>query len=149
MSIETVDVKIKKLDPNALIPAYGTEFSAGADLHACLEEPLEIAAGRSVVIHTGIAVELPEGYAGFVFARSGLASRQGLAPSNKVGVIDSDYRGEIMVSLFNHSDSTACISPGDRIAQMVVMPYVKACWINSEALQDTERGTGGFGSTGH
>lgn len=142
------DVKIKKLDENATIPTYGTEFSAGADLYACIDEPLEIKPGETKFVHTGLSFELPEGYAGFVHARSGLASKRGLAPANKVGVIDSDYRGEVMVALHNHSNEAQAIEPGERIAQMVVMPYLACNFILSDDLTDTVRGSGGFGSTG-
>ncbi len=141
-------VNIKKLDEKAIIPAYGTEFSAGADLYACLDEPVTILPGLAVMIHTGLSVQIPEGYAGMIFARSGLASKKGLAPSNKVGVVDSDYRGEIMVSLYNHSKEARVVEHGERIAQLVIMPYIAADWNEVSELEDTDRGTGGFGSTG-
>ena len=143
-----MNISVKLLDTNAKLPVYGTDFSAGADLYACSESPVEIGPGQSCIIRTGIAVQIPEGYAGFVFARSGMASKQGLAPSNKVGVIDSDYRGEIMVSLYNHSQQSRTVSNGDRIAQIVIMPYVKAVWDIMPELDDSLRGDGGFGSTG-
>lgn len=142
------DVKIKKLNENAIIPTYGTEFSAGADIYACIDEPLEIGPGETKIVHTGLSFELPEGYAGFVHARSGLATKRGLAPANKVGVIDSDYRGELMVALHNHSDAVQTIEKGERVAQMVVMPYLACNFILSNELSDTVRGEGGFGSTG-
>ena len=141
-------VNIKLLNPAAKIPSYGSAYSAGADLYACLEEAAAIAPGEAFLIRTGIAVEIPEGYAGLVFARSGLAAKKGLAPSNKVGVIDSDYRGEIMVSLYNHSKETRTVEPGERIAQLVLVPYITADWNVKEELEETKRGEGGFGSTG-
>ena len=141
-------VNFIKLSENAIIPTYGTPFAAGADLYALPEGDVVVNAGETVMIHTGIALSIPDGYAGFVFARSGIASRRGLAPSNKVGVIDSDYRGEIMVSIHNHSNINQVISSGERIAQLVVMPYIKAEFSECETLDTTERASGGFGSTG-
>ncbi len=143
-----MNVKIKLIDKNAIIPTYGTVCSAGADLYNLPGADIEIAAHASVLIHTGIALEIPEGYVGLIFARSGLATKRALAPANKVGVIDSDYRGEIMVSLHNHSDITARIDGGERVAQIVIVPYLKADFVISEELSDTYRGEGGFGSTG-
>lgn len=143
-----LDIKIKKMHINAITPTYGTEFSAGADLYALLEAPLEIKPGETVLIHTGLTMEITPGYGGFIFARSGLASKKGLAPANKVGVVDSDYRGEVMVALHNHSQNSAVIENGERIAQMVFLPYVAANFIEAEELDETIRGTGGFGSTG-
>lgn len=140
-------VKIKKINENAIIPTYGTEFSAGADLYN-LPESVDIAPHTTVLIHTGIAAELPEGYCGLIFARSGLATKRGLAPANKVGVIDADYRGEIMVALHNHSDVSAEIAPGERVAQLAIVPFLKAEFEEAEELSDTVRGAGGFGSTG-
>lgn len=144
----TADVKIKKLNNNATIPTYGTEFSAGADLYACIDEPQSLAPGETALIKTGLAMEIPEGYAGLIYARSGLATKKGLAPANKVGVIDADYRGEIMVALHNHSLKEASVEPGERIAQMVIAPFLTANFVLSDELNDTVRGTGGFGSTG-
>ena len=141
-------INVIKLDKKAILPTYGSEFSAGADLYACLGEPVEIAPGEAVLIHTGLAMEIPVGYAGLIFARSGLATKQGLAPSNKVGVIDPDYRGEIMVSLFNHSKESRVIEHGERIAQLVLTPFLTASWNEVDVLQETKRGAGGFGSTG-
>ncbi len=141
-------VAIKKLNKNAKIPAYGSEYAAGADLYACLEMPVVIGPGRTKVIPTGIAVELPVGYAGFIYARSGLATKQGLAPANKVGVVDCDYRGEVMVALHNHSSEPCTVNSGDRIAQLVVAPYVTAVFEVKKELSSTARGAGGFGSTG-
>lgn len=142
------NVNIKIINPLAKLPAYGSEKSAGADLYACLEGPADIAPGEAYLIHTGIALEIPEGYAGLIFARSGLSTKKGLAPSNKVGVIDPDYRGEIMVSLYNHSKVIQTIEPGERIAQLVISPFIKAAWNIVDELEETGRGTGGFGSTG-
>lgn len=143
-----LDIKIKKLDKNAIIPTYGSEFSAGADLYALTGESIEIKPGETVLVHTGLAFEITPGYGGFIFARSGLASKKGLAPANKVGVVDSDYRGEVMVAIHNHSEKTAVIENGERIAQMVFLPYAAANFIEAETLDDTARGIGGFGSTG-
>lgn len=144
----TADIKIKKLNDNATVPTYGTEFSAGADLYACIDEPVIIAPGETALIKTGLAMEIPTGYAGLIYARSGLATKKGLAPANKVGVIDADYRGEIMVALHNHSLNEASIEPGERIAQMVITPFLTANFVVSDELNDTVRGAGGFGSTG-
>ncbi|MBQ6600888.1 MAG: dUTP diphosphatase [Clostridia bacterium] len=142
------DVKIKKLRENAVIPTYGSEFAAGADLYASLDEAVVIEPGETKFIPTGFAFEIPEGYAGFVYARSGLASKRGLAPANKVGVIDSDYRGEVMVALHNHGKAAQTVEAGERIAQMVIAPYITASFILSDELDETVRGEGGFGSTG-
>lgn len=144
----TTKLRFKKLDKKAQMPHYGTEFAAGADLYACMEEPLTIKAGTTEFVHTGIAVEIPAGLVGLVYARSGLACKKGLAPANKVGVIDSDYRGEIMVALYNHSDVDIEIDTSERIAQMVIAPYVFAEYEEVQELEDTVRGEGGFGSTG-
>lgn len=143
-----MEVRIKKLTENAVIPTYGSEFSAGADLYACLEEAVTIQPGETYLVKTGLAMEIPEGFAGLIYARSGLASKKGLAPANKVGVVDADYRGEIMVALHNHSNVEALVEPGERIAQMVIAPFLKAEYQVVEELSDTVRGTGGFGSTG-
>ena len=144
----TFDINIKKLNENATIPSYGSEFAAGADLYACMEEPVTIVAGETQFIHTGLAIEIPAGYAGLVYARSGLACKRGLAPANKVGVIDADYRGEIMVALHNHSNVDQTIESGERIAQLVITPYITGCFHTVDGLSDTVRGEGGFGSTG-
>ncbi len=144
----TADVRIKKLNDKAIIPTYGTEFSAGADLYACIDEPVTLAPGETKLIKTGLAMEVPVGYAGLIYARSGLASKKGLAPANKVGVVDADYRGEVMVALHNHSLADASIEPGERIAQMVIAPFLTANFIVADELEDTVRGAGGFGSTG-
>lgn len=141
-------VEIKKLDERAIIPTYGTEFSAGADLYALLDEPTIIAPGETKLIHTGIAMAIPEGLVGLNFARSGMATKRGLAPANKVGVIDSDYRGEVMVALHNHGTAPQTIEHGDRVAQMVFVPYYAAEFEICDTLSETVRGEGGFGSTG-
>ena len=141
-------VKIKKLNENAVIPTYGTEYSAGSDLYALLDGPIEIKPHETVFVHTGISVEIPEGYCGLIFARSSMGAKRGLAPANKVGVIDADYRGEVMVALHNHSDITAEIAPAERIAQLAIVPFLKAEFEEVEELSDTVRGAGGFGSTG-
>ena len=139
-------IRVKKLQKNAVLPRYGTPYAAGADLYAI--EDCEIPAGETRFVHTGIAVELPMGTVGLIYARSGLASKQDLAPADKVGVIDCDYRGEIIVSLHNHGGAHRTVHAGDRIAQLVVTPYLTADFEESDALSDTVRGTGGFGSTG-
>ena len=144
----TMQVKIKKLNENAVLPTYGTEYSAGADLYALSGESVVIPSGKTVLIHTGLSIEIPEGYAGMIFARSGLASKRGLAPANKVGVIDADYRGEIMVALHNHSDKDETVEGGERVAQLCIMPFLKAEFEEADELSQTVRGAGGFGSTG-
>lgn len=141
-------IKVKKLNENAIIPTYGTEFSAGADLYALPGEKVVIEAHKTVMIHTGLAMEIPKGYAGLIFARSGLASKRGLAPANKVGVVDPDYRGEFMVALHNHTDEDKEIEGGERVAQLVIVPFLKASFDVADELSDTVRGEGGFGSTG-
>jgi dUTP pyrophosphatase len=143
-----MNVKIKKLNENAVIPTYGSPYAAGADLYACIDEDTVILPGETKLIKTGLAIELPIGYAAFIYARSGLASKRGLAPANKVGVVDCDYRGEIMVALHNHSLVEQSVSPGERIAQMVIAPYITAEFEEVDTLSDTVRGEGGFGSTG-
>ncbi len=146
--MDKYSVRIKKLDEKATIPTYGSEFAAGADLYACLEAPLTINPHETILVHTGVAMEIPTGFAGLIYARSGIASKRGLAPANKVGVVDSDYRGEVMVALHNHSAIPQTIENGERIAQLVIAPYVVADFVVSDELDDTERGSGGFGSTG-
>lgn len=141
-------VKIKKLNENAVIPKYATENSAGADLYSCVQNDIIIQPNETVFIPTGVSLEIPTGYAGFIYARSGLASRQGLAPANKVGVIDSDYRGEIIVALHNQSSIPQTVTDKMRIAQLVITPFVQAQFDEVETLDDTHRGVGGFGSTG-
>ena len=146
--MDTTKIRFKKLDEKAKMPYYGSEYAAGADLYACMEEPLTIAAGTTEFVHTGLAMEIPVGLVGLVYARSGLACKKGLAPANKVGVIDSDYRGEIMVALHNHSAEDITIEPGERVTQMVIAPYVFARYEEAEELEDTVRGDGGFGHSG-
>lgn len=141
-------IYFKKLDERAIIPTYGSEYSAGADLYAITDGDVSIEPGKTYLCHTYLAMEIPEGFGGFIFARSGLASKKGLAPANKVGVVDADYRGEIMVALHNHSDITQTISNGERIAQLVIMPFLAAEFVECEELSQTVRGEGGFGSTG-
>lgn len=141
-------VKIKKLNSKAMLPTYGSEYSAGADLYACMEETITIQPGETVLIKTGLAMAIPEGYAGLIYARSGLATKKGLAPANKVGVVDADYRGEVMVPLHNHSRVAVEVEHGERIAQMVITPFLTAEYMLAEELDETERGEGGFGSTG-
>ena len=141
-------VKIVKLHPNARIPTYGSTDAAGADLYACTEQAVSIEPGQTVLIPTGLSMEIEQGFAGFIYARSGLATKRGLAPANKVGVIDSDYRGQVMVSLHNHTSMTQCVEPGERVAQMVFAPVYQAQFCEVDTLEQTERGTGGFGSTG-
>ncbi len=141
-------IKVKKLTPEAVVPTLGSKFAAGADLYSAEKGDVVIAPGETKFIGTGIAVEIPEGYVGLVYARSGLACKRGLAPANKVGVIDSDYRGEIKVALLNHGKEPQMLEKGERIAQMVVAPYLSVTYEETDELSDTERGEGGFGSTG-
>ena len=141
-------MNVKKLNEKAILPTYGSAFAAGADLYACEESEVTIAAGETKLIHTGLAMEIPEGLVGLIYARSGLASKKGLAPANKVGVIDSDYRGEIMVALHNHGSAPQTVAAGERIAQLVFAPYYTAEFSVVDELSDTVRGVGGFGSTG-
>lgn len=140
-------MRIKKLNDNAVIPTYGSASAAGADLYSC-EGEITIAPGETRLVHTGLSMQIPEGYVGLIYARSGIATKRGVAPANKVGVIDSDYRGEVMVALHNHSKVDAVIAEGERIAQIVITPYLAVDFIESDELDDTERGQGGFGSTG-
>ena len=140
-------VNIKKLNEKAVIPAYGSEYAAGADLYACLEGELTIQPHETAVIPTGIALELPVGYAGLIYARSGLATKKGLAPANKVGVVDCDYRGEVKVALHNHSGAAQTVSAGERVAQLVITPYITANFCEVDELSQTVRGAGGFGSS--
>ena len=141
-------IAVKKLDERAILPTYGSEFAAGADLYALTDGEVVFAPNETKLIRTGLAMEIPEGYAGLIYARSGLASKRGLAPANKVGVVDADYRGEVMVALHNHSGVEQKIAAGERIAQLVVAPFLKAEYFQAEELSDTVRGVGGFGSTG-
>ena len=142
----TQTVRVKKLRENAVLPTYGSDYAAGADLYAC--NAVTVEPGATEFVQTGLALEVPAGYAGLVYARSGLACKKGLAPANKVGVIDADYRGEIMVALYNHSSQAVEIEPGERVAQLVITPYLTAVFEETEELSDTVRGEGGFGSTG-
>ena len=141
-------IRVKKLHPNAILPTYGSAEAAGADLYACMEEAVTIQPGEVYWVSTGIALEVPKGCAGLVYARSGMAAKRGLAPANKVGVIDSDYRGEIKVVLLNHSKEPQVIEPGERIAQFVITPVLTPAYEMAEELSDTVRDAGGFGSTG-
>lgn len=147
--IAAMNVKIQKLNAKATVPTYGSEYAAGADLYACIDNDIEIKPHETYLVPTGIAVELPLGYAGLIYARSGLATKKGLAPANKVGVVDCDYRGEIKVALHNHSNTVQTISAGERIAQFVITPYLTAEFVECDSLSETERGAGGFGSTGN
>ncbi len=141
-------VRVKKLHPNAVLPTYGSSEAAGADLYACLEESVTVGPGETFFVPTGIALEVPKGCAGLVFARSSMGAKRGLAPANKVGVIDSDYRGEIKVVLLNHSKQPQTIEPGERVAQFIITPVLTPVYEEAQELSDTGRGTGGFGSTG-
>ena len=141
-------IQLKKLKENALLPTRGSEHAAGYDLYACLEEDVLVAPGQTVKIGTGLAVAVPEGFFGAVFARSGLASKEGLRPANCVGVCDSDYRGEYIIALHNDSGMTRTVRHGDRIAQLVILPFLPAEFEESDSLPETARGAGGFGSTG-
>ncbi len=143
-----VKVNFIKLNEKAVKPAYGSQYAAGADLYACEGGEVTVNPGETRIIHTGLALEIPEGYAGLIYARSGIATKRGLAPANKVGVIDADYRGEIMVSLYNHSSQPQTIADGERIAQLVITPFLTAEFNETQQLSDTVRGDGGFGSTG-
>lgn len=142
------NIRVKLLRENARIPTYGTQFSAGADLYACLTEAVTIQPGETKAIPTGIAMEVPVGCAGLVYARSSMGVKRGLAPANKVGVIDSDYRGEIMVMLHNHGSAAQTVEHGERVAQMLITPVLTPAYEQAEELTDTLRGAGGFGSTG-
>ena len=141
-------IKVKRLKENAILPTYGSLEAAGADLYACLEQDIVIAPGKSAFVPTGLAMEIPKGCAGLIYARSGLACKRGLAPANKVGVIDSDYRGEFMVVLHNHGDQEQVVCHGERIAQLVITPILTPAYEETEELTDTQRSAGGFGSTG-
>ena len=141
-------VRVKKVHPDAIIPTYGSAEAAGADLYACVEEPVEIHPGCTVFIPTGLAMEIPKGCAGLIYARSSMGTKRGLAPANKVGVIDSDYRGQVMVALHNHGREVQTISYGERIAQLLITPVYTPGFQEVEELDDTQRGSGGFGSTG-
>lgn len=141
-------IHVKRLREGARLPTYGSAGAAGADLYACLEEPVTIRPGETVFIPTGIALEVPEGCAGLVYARSGMACKRGLAPANKVGVVDSDFRGEIFVVLHNHGTQPQQVGHGERIAQILITPVLTPAYEAAEELSDTARSGGGFGSTG-
>lgn len=141
-------IRVKKLKATAKLPTYGTALAAGADLYACLDAPVTVAPGTAAFIPTGIALEVPVGCAGLIYARSGMACKRGLAPANKVGVVDSDYRGEITVVLYNHGQAPQTVEDGERIAQFVITPVITPVYEEAEALSDTVRNMGGFGSTG-
>lgn len=145
--MQNITVKLKKLNQNAIVPKYGTPYAAGADLYACEGKDVLVEPHQTVFIHTGIAIAIPDGMVGLIYARSGLASKRSLAPANKVGVIDSDYRGEIIVSIHNHGDVAQIVADKERIAQLVIAPYYTADFVEGE-LDDTTRGANGFGSTG-
>lgn len=143
-----MNIKVKKLKPGATVPTMGSKFAAGADLYSAEDADVVIGPGETKFIGTGLAMEIPEGYVGLVYARSGLACKRGLAPANKVGVVDSDYRGEIKVALHNHGKEAQTVEKGERIAQMVIAPYLSVNYEEADELLETERGEGGFGSTG-
>lgn len=141
-------VRVKRVLEGAKLPTYGSAWAAGADLYACLEEAVTIQPGETVFIPTGIALEVPQGCAGLIYARSSMGAKRGLAPANKVGVIDSDYRGQVMVALHNHSALPQSVEPQERIAQLLITPVYTPGFVETEELSDTQRGAGGFGSTG-
>ena len=141
-------IKVKLLREDAVLPTFGSAFAAGADLYACLDAPVTIGPQQTVMIHTGLAMEIPVGYAGLIYARSGLAAKRDLAPANKVGVVDSDYRGEFMIALHNHGTQPQTVSHGERIAQLVITPVLRPVFVCAAELSETVRAEGGFGSTG-
>ncbi len=141
-------VLVKKLRPSARLPRRASAQAAGADLFACLDEPLPIAPGQTVLIPTGLSMAIPAGWAGLIYARSGLALKRGLAPANKVGVIDADYRGEVLVALHNHGREIQTVEDGERVAQLLLAPAPAADFCEAGVLPETARGAGGFGSTG-
>ena len=141
-------IRVKKLKENAMLPTYGSLEAAGADLYACLDNDVTIQPGQTVFVTTGLSMEIPKGCAGLIYARSGLACKQDLAPANKVGVVDSDYRGEFMIALHNHGSQSRVVSHGDRVAQLVITPVFTPGFTEVEDLTDTQRAGGGFGSTG-
>lgn len=143
-----MNIKVKKLKSDATVPTMGSKFAAGADLYSAEDADVVIEPSETKFIGTGLAMEIPEGYVGLVYARSGLACKRGLAPANKVGVVDSDYRGEIKVALHNHGKEAQTVEKGERIAQMVIAPYLSVNYEEADVLSETERGEGGFGSTG-
>lgn len=141
-------IKIKKLVNSAVTPVRGSNSAAGYDLYAVAKDPIVIEPHTTEKIHTGIAMEIPDGYFGGIFARSGLATKESLRPSNCVGVIDSDYRGEIIVALHNDCDTQRFINPGQKVAQLIILPYLEVNFVIVDELDETGRGSGGFGSTG-
>lgn len=141
-------IRVKKLHPNAVLPTYGSAEAAGADLYACLDAAVTIRPGETVFIPTGLALEVPKGCAGLVYARSSMGAKRGLAPANKVGVVDSDYRGEVKVALHNHGKDAQTVNPGERVAQFLITPVLTPAYEEATELSDTDRGAGGFGSTG-
>ena len=141
-------IRVVRLNTKAKLPTYGSKEAAGADLYACLEQDVTIAPGETAFIPTGLSMMIPVGTAGLIYARSGMACKRGLAPANKVGVIDSDYRGEFIVVLYNHGTQSQTVSHGERIAQLVITPVFTPGFAEVDELAETERGTGGFGSTG-
>ena len=141
-------IRVKKLRENATLPTYGSQWAAGADLYACLEAPVTIEPHQTVFVPTGLALEVPMDCAGLIYARSSLGAKRGLAPANKVGVIDSDYRGEVMVALHNHSTVPQTVEHGERVAQLLITPVLTPAYEEASELSDTVRGVGGFGSTG-
>ena len=141
-------VRVKKVRENAALPTYGSQWAAGADLYACLEGAVTIAPHQTVMIPTGLALEVPVGCAGLIYARSSMGAKRGLAPANKVGVIDSDYRGEVMVALHNHGTVAQTVEHGERVAQLLITPVLTPAYEEASQLSDTVRGVGGFGSTG-
>lgn len=143
-----MNIPVKKLKPEAVLPTYGSAMAAGADLYACLSETVTVEPGQTVFVPTGLSMALPDGFVGLIYARSGLACKQDLAPANKVGVIDSDYRGEFIVALHNHGKQTRTIAHGERIAQLVIAPVAQGSFCETDSLDETARGGGGFGSTG-
>lgn len=143
-----MEIRVKKLRENAVLPTYGSLEAAGADLYACLEAPVTVCPGQSAWIPTGISLEVPKGCAGLIYARSGMACKRGMAPANKVGVVDSDYRGEITVVLYNHGSQAQTIENGERIAQFVITPVLTPAYTEVDNLSDTQRSGRGFGSTG-
>ena len=142
------NIRVKKLRENAQLPTYGSQWAAGADLYACLDEAVTIEPHQTVFVPTGIAMEVPVGCAGLIYARSSMGAKRGLAPANKVGVVDSDYRGEVMVALHNHGTTAQTVQPGERVAQLLITPVLTPVYEETQVLSDTVRGVGGFGSTG-
>ncbi len=143
-----VTIPVKRLRDGAKLPVFGSSGAAGADLFACLDESVTLRPGETAFIPTGLAMEIPQGFAGLIYARSGLACKSGLAPANKVGVIDSDYRGEFVVALYNHGSQERTVADGDRIAQLVITPVLIPVYLETDTLSQTQRDSGGFGSTG-